>query len=100
MYQYSLSYYTTLFNRCIAEAEKSQNLETRLANIISYATLVIFQNICRGLFERDKLLFSSSICFQVRGRIRGSGRDRASYKTILLQFALHCTLHLPPTHTN
>jgi dynein heavy chain len=65
MYQYSLAYYTLLFQRCINESEKSNDLETRLHNIIDYASLVIYENICRGLFEKDKILFSSSICFQI-----------------------------------
>lgn len=65
MYQYSLEYYSNLFNRCIEEAEKSPNLSERLDNIINYSTLVIYENICRGLFEKDKLLFSSCICFQI-----------------------------------
>jgi dynein heavy chain len=70
MYQYSLEYYAALFGRCIKEAEKSPNLATRLNNILDYATLTIYQNICRGLFEKDKLLFSSYVCFQV---LRHSG---------------------------
>jgi dynein heavy chain len=74
MYQYSLGYYTQLFNRCIADSEKSADLEARLKNIIDYATFVIYQNICRGLFEKDKLLFSSSVCFQIL-RIAGKIRD-------------------------
>lgn len=65
MYQYSLAYYTSLFGRCILDSEKNSDLETRLHNILEYATLVIYTNICRGLFEKDKLLFSSSICFQI-----------------------------------
>ena len=66
MYQYSLAYYTSLFSRCITSSEKNTNLTTRLSNIINHATVTIYENICRGLFERDKLLFSTSICFQIK----------------------------------
>jgi dynein heavy chain len=65
MYQYSLTYYSLLFTRCIADSEPSSDLEVRLRNIIDYATLTIYQNICRGLFERDKLLFVAAITFQI-----------------------------------
>lgn len=75
MYQYSLTYYQSLFNKCIEDSEKSTSLEKRLATIIDYSTVVIYENICRGLFEKDKILFSSLICFQVK-RIRWHGPDR------------------------
>jgi dynein heavy chain len=65
MYQYSLEYFAKLFNRCVVDAEKNPNLETRLENIIKYSTLIMYQNICRGLFEKDKLLYSASMCFQI-----------------------------------
>ena len=43
MYQYSLTYYQTLFNKCIEESEKSDSLEKRLRIIIDYATIVIYE---------------------------------------------------------
>lgn len=66
MYQYSLTYYQSLFNKCIEDSDKSDSLERRLQTIIEYSTVVIYENICRGLFEKDKILFSSLICFQVK----------------------------------
>jgi len=65
MYQYSLEYYAALFGKCIEDSEKSDDLETRLDSLINYATSTIYENICRGLFERHKILFSSLMCFQI-----------------------------------
>jgi dynein heavy chain len=77
MYQYSLAYYKMLFQRCIDDSERPSNgdVDVRIHNIIDYATLIIYQNICRGLFEKDKILFSSSICFQIlrQGKEIGDG---------------------------
>ncbi|CAM9196185.1 unnamed protein product, partial [Phaeothamnion confervicola] len=91
MYQHSLQYYQTLFDRCVEASEPSTDISTRLANLIAYSTRAIYENICRGLFEKDKILFSALICFQIlreRGDIgpaewplflRGAGTvDRAA----------------------
>jgi dynein heavy chain len=59
--RYSLDYFQALFTKCIVESEKNDDLETRLDNLINYATYTIYANICRGLFERHKLLFSALI---------------------------------------
>ena len=74
MYQYSLYYYKNVFNKCLADSEKSTDLDVRMKNIIDYSTLTIYRNICRGLFERHKLLFSSSFTFQIL-RNRGEIHD-------------------------
>src|SRR3546814_19785192 len=65
--------------KCIDDSEQSSHLETRLNCILSYTTRVLYSNVCRGLFEKDKLLFASLVCFQIEkyaGKI--SAEDRKS----------------------
>jgi dynein heavy chain, axonemal len=75
MYQYSLAYFKTLFKECIINAEKDDDIETRVANINSFALQAIYTNVCRGLFEKDKLIFSLLLCVQInleKGSIKRS----------------------------
>ena len=65
MYQYSLAYFTRLYNICIDDSEKSDDLPTRLENLIDYLTAFVYGNVCRGLFEEHKLLFSFLISISI-----------------------------------
>lgn len=65
MYQNSLEYVKVLFNKAIDMTPKSNELETRLDSLIDVSTKTIFTNVSRGLFSRDKLIFSFLICTSI-----------------------------------
>ncbi|EFC46212.1 axonemal dynein heavy chain [Naegleria gruberi] len=68
MYQYSLEYFKDIFNKCIRitkDQHPSLTTDQLLPILITNVTEFIFTNVCRGLFEKDKIIFSFLICARI-----------------------------------
>jgi len=65
MYQYSLNYFIKLFKHIIINSEASDDIEKRVEILMKSTTELVYTNICRGLFNTHKLIFSFLIAFQI-----------------------------------
>jgi len=54
-----------VFHKAIERAENSHNVKQRVENLINSITYLVFMYTTRGLFECDKLIFTSQVTFQV-----------------------------------
>jgi len=82
MYQYSLQWFQKLFTIAIDQSPKNDVLEERLQILKDFFTEALYQSICRGLFEKDKVLFSFALCARI---MKGDKRmDDAELRFLLI----------------
>ena len=81
MYQYSLDFFKGLFVTAIMNSEKSDELEERLAFLNKEFLESLYRNICRSLFEKDKLIFSMLLTIKLMEM--SDELDQESFKYLL-----------------
>lgn len=85
MYQYSLKFYKMIFERALDNGnsiEKGKRNEKMKFFIKEFGRL-LYENICRSLFEKDKLLFSFLICLQIMNEPPNDNLDQAEVRFIM-----------------
>jgi dynein heavy chain len=76
MYQYSLEFFVKLFKMRLASTEKSDDVKERCKILRRDLTSGFYENICRGLFEKHKILFAFLIAMKIdRNEGRVSTRE-------------------------
>ena len=58
MYQFSLEYFNRIFKVVLSSTESSDNIDTRVDNLMDSLTRTVYSNISRALFNQHKKIFS------------------------------------------
>ncbi|KAM3963287.1 dynein heavy chain at 62B [Aphomia sociella] len=75
MYQYSLTWFINLYTLSIENANKSKDLDKRLKFLKETFTYNLYSNVCRSLFDKDKLMFSFIMCSKMMLSTEEMNRD-------------------------
>lgn len=65
MYQFSLKAFIVVFKRAIANTQKQNSAQDRVKSLLDSITYAVHLYTCRGLFEKDKLVYKAHLVFQI-----------------------------------
>lgn len=92
MYQFSLKAFIVVFKRAISQTEAQNTTANRVLSLLDSITYAVYLYTCRGLFEKDKLVYKMHLAFQI---LLQSNRISLAELDFVLRFPYLPNLHSP-----
>lgn len=92
MYQFSLKAFIVVFKRAIKQTEKRIIIRERVQLLLDSITYAVYIYTCRGLFEKDKLVYKMHLAFKI---LMQNNAITVSELDFVLRFPSMPNLHSP-----
>lgn len=92
MYQFSLKAFVVVFKRAITNTSKQTSVRDRVNALLDSITYAVHLYTCRGLFEKDKLVYKAQLVFQI---LLQAGKISAIETDFLLRFPYITNIQSP-----
>lgn len=92
MYQFSLKAFLVVFKRAIRNTLKQSKIEERVLSLLDSITYAVHLYTCRGLFEKDKIVYKTHLAFQI---MLQSNEISSNELDFVLRFPYVANIHSP-----